>query len=232
MQLPRGTFREIQKKQRIGDVLSELERGRFTGICSISYRDKLGTLVLKAGKCILAEFDTFKGDAALENLIYTMNEGDIDAALSTLDEAQIQLSLEFNRAEKIVKTGQTSPAARKNPPVVTRQQHHHPETWSAPVREPAQMPQREKPPAFPHQLPKMTDRPLAGPKNSVHEPPAALKAGPVPKAKTIPEKETEPTESDIDTLDSMNLDEVTEKIRDDCKTMVKNLHLDHLMDRD
>ena len=39
-------------------------------------------------------------------------------------------------------------------------------------------------------------------------------------------------ESDFDTIDSMNLNKVTDKIREECKTMVKNLHLDHLMDRD
>jgi hypothetical protein len=30
----------------------------------------------------------------------------------------------------------------------------------------------------------------------------------------------------------MNLDQVKSKIRDECKTMVKHLKLDHLMDKD
>ena len=99
MQLPRGTFREIQKNQKTGVLLEELERGRFSGICSISCRDGVSTLVLKSGKCILAEYKTFKGDAALESLIQAIADDDIDAALSTLDEAQIQLSLEFNKSD-------------------------------------------------------------------------------------------------------------------------------------
>ncbi len=105
MQLPRGTFREIQKNQKTGDLLKELERGRFSGICSISCRDSISTLVLKSGTCILAEYNTFKGDAALEGLLQALTGEEIDAALSTLDEAQIQLSLEFNKSERITKTG-------------------------------------------------------------------------------------------------------------------------------
>ena len=38
-------------------------------------------------------------------------------------------------------------------------------------------------------------------------------------------------EKDIDTFDSMDLDNVTDKIRNDCKTMIKQLHLEHLMER-
>jgi hypothetical protein len=38
-------------------------------------------------------------------------------------------------------------------------------------------------------------------------------------------------ETDLDTFDSMDFDNVTDKIRTDCKTMIKQLHLDHLMER-
>lgn len=120
MQLPRGTFREIQKKKKTEDLLTELERGRFSGICSISCPDGISTLVLKSGKCILAEYTTFKGDAALEFLHQALAGEDVDAALSTLDEAQIQLSMEFNKPERITKTGRVPPASQKTvhlPPV-------------------------------------------------------------------------------------------------------------------
>jgi hypothetical protein len=38
-------------------------------------------------------------------------------------------------------------------------------------------------------------------------------------------------DSDIDTFDTMDLENVTDKIRNDCKTMIKQLHLEHLMER-
>jgi hypothetical protein len=82
----------------------------------------------------------------------------------------------------------------------------------------------------------MTPRPHTGPKNPTNGPPVSIRAAtaPVPKEQEIPAKDAlqNGSESAFDTFDFMNLDQVTEKIRDDCKTMVKNLHLDHLMDRD
>jgi len=235
MQLPRGTFREIQKKQKMGDIFMELERGRFSGICSISCRDGLSNLVLKSGKCILAEFATFKGDTALENLIFATSGDEVDAALSTLDEAQIQLSLEFNKAERVRNAGYSSPASKKpaNPPV--QQVRRATESRAVPAREQNLSPQKEKLPAPSPQPRKMPARPpLAAPVKPVTEPPAALKTGPAGGIREHPPKETVPAEgdSDLDTFDSLNLDEVTDKIREDCKTMVKNLHLEHLMDRD
>ena len=62
----------------------------------------------------------------------------------------------------------------------------------------------------------------------------------VPKAqkKPILEKEQEKInpelssfETDIETFDAMDINSVTDKIRNDCKTMVRQLHLDHLMER-
>jgi len=236
MQLPRGTFREIQKHQKTGDVLEELARGRFSGICSISCRDGISTLVLKSGKCILAEYNTFKGDAALEELLNAIANEDIDAALSTLDEAQIQLSLEFNKAERIIKTGLTSPAAQKpaSPPVHPIHRPIVKKTVPIPGITPSSL--REKGSPLTVHPQKITPRPLAGPKNPVNGPPASIRAATasVPKEPEVPANDIAQTnfESDIDTFDSMNLDQMTDKIKDDCKTMVKNLHLDHLMERD
>ena len=327
MQLPRGTFREIKKNQKTGDVLTELEQGRFSGICSISCQDGVSTLVLKSGKCILAEYETFKGDAALERLLHALADEDIDAALSTMDEAQIQISLEFNKAERIIKTRRTSPASQKpvNQPVhlaqrtITKKPGQTQETNLSPPQETlsslAAQPQKmtprpladsknpingppasirtatapvQKEPEIPAsdnvqtdstlpaslkpvnqpvhpahrtitkktgqtqetnlsppqetlstlvaQPQKMTPRPLVDSKNPVNGPPASIRTAtaPVQKEPEIPASDNVQTDldSDFDTIDSMNLNKVTDKIREECKTMVKNLHLDHLMDRD
>ena len=35
----------------------------------------------------------------------------------------------------------------------------------------------------------------------------------------------------METIDTMDLEKVTDKIRGDCKTMIKQLDLEHLMER-
>jgi len=234
MQLPRGTFREIKKNQRTADVLEELERGRFSGICSISCRDELGTLVMKSGKCILAEYGSWKGEAALEKLLYAFSEEGIDAALSSLDEAQIQLSLEFNKTERIHRTVPAPPATNKTVPHIAPSYGAGAQNNKiSPLAH--RTPASERPVVLMSHPPEKVHRPLASPKNPVREPPVSIRAPPLKPEGQVTKKESNTaqtaTESDLDTFDSMNLDEVTGKFREECKTMVKNLHLEHLMDR-
>ena len=57
--------------------------------------------------------------------------------------------------------------------------------------------------------------------------------GKKPETDEPPEKDRDTSmfETDLDTFDTMDFDNVTDKIRTDCKTMIKQLHLDHLMER-
>ncbi|MEN6396459.1 MAG: hypothetical protein ABFC78_08255 [Methanoregula sp.] len=217
MQLPRGTFREIQKNQKAGTVLEELERELFSGICSISCRDTVSTLVLRSGKCILAEYDTFKGDTALEHLLTALTDENIDTALSTLTETQIQLSLEFNTTSRITKIGQTRSISRKP-------RHAAGQVTQRPVvRKSGPTPAGTNAPSHP------------APKNPVKVIPKSSKTAPAPfpKEDEIPPGGTpdDDKEIDLETLDSLNIEQMTDKIRDECKIMVKNLHMDHLMDQ-
>ena len=111
MQLPRGTFREIKKSTKFGGLLEELQQTRFSGICTISFEKAGGIIVFKSGKRILAEYEKHIGDAAWEELQKIIEES-VGTALSTLDEAQIQLSLEFNKSCRILKLGN----AEQSPP--------------------------------------------------------------------------------------------------------------------
>lgn len=121
MQLPRGTFREIKKNETVGSILLEIERMKFSGICSISYGPNMGTLVFKSGKCILSKFLGKQGDAGWNELQNILDE-EVDAALSSLDEAQIQLSLEFNKACKIIKVGVIQ--SQQVPAPLSRHEYH------------------------------------------------------------------------------------------------------------
>ena len=46
-----------------------------------------------------------------------------------------------------------------------------------------------------------------------------------------PDEGPRSSDRDIDTLDIQDLENVTDKIRNDCKTMIKQLNLEHLMER-
>ncbi|ABS56424.1 hypothetical protein Mboo_1909 [Methanoregula boonei 6A8] len=243
MQLPRGTFREIQKSRKAREILTELERSRFSGICSISCPDGICTLVFHTGKSILAEYNTAKGDAALESLFASFEEEAVDAALSTLDEAQIRLSLEFNKREQVVSP---NPSRKQEKPVHPDILPAHPAPRVL-AKKTSPAPTAGNPPPgsevtrlITHPVEKTPRPPLAGPRNPIVGPPPLIRAEKIHVQKeeltepVPPSKESGKTslESDLDTLDSMNLDQVKSKIRDECKTMVKHLKLDHLMDKD
>lgn len=248
MQLPRGTFREIRKNVAIESLLHDLETERFSGVANISSQSSTGTLVFKAGKCILVKIQNSRGDAGWDEV---MNAGNIevDAALSLLGEAQIDLALEFNKPCRILKAIKSVPSktfARAAPAA----SHEHPRAAMAQKVAPpvAPMKPQVKPaaaatPSHPHvpapQAPSHTPPPHPFSKTAAPVPPSPPTTALRPEEEKRPveqelpenERETSSFETDLDTFDSMDFDNVTDKIRTDCKTMIKQLHLDHLMER-
>ena len=82
------------------------------------------------------------GDASW-NELQKIVESEVDAALSTLDEAQIQLSLEFNKSSRIAKPGapgakipQRMPVQAHPEPQKKTAAHHHPAPPPQPVKAP------------------------------------------------------------------------------------------------
>jgi hypothetical protein len=272
MQLPRGTFLEIKKAELISSILDELERKKFSGICSIPSDPLSGTLVFKSGKCILAKILRKSGDGAWEELL-KMSGREVDAALSSLDEAQIQLALEFNKPCRIIKAGRAPPAdavhtepagkpiapSRTAAPVKPAAVPQKPApAASAPLRpsssftappataassqpvtppspartaRPPQPTVTVKPAAEPPAQPLTAQKPAA-PSYGTPQIPVHHKPGPQkPAEPEEPPQESSSFEKDIDTFDTLDLDNVTDKIRNDCKTMIKQLQLEHLMER-
>jgi hypothetical protein len=267
MQLPRGTFREIKKNETVESILLELERTKFSGICSISSGSNMGTLVFKGGKCILVKFLGKQGDAGWDELQKILGD-EVDAALSSLDEAQVQLSLEFNKACRILKGGKIG-QSQQAPAPLPRHEHHEavshetakkpaaalhfpglsspagaaPKPAAAPA---APLPRPTPPPKVP---PVPGNKPLPVPARSPASESVPAPASQIPLSSRMPAPRAEPPrdlpdedktapgqgnssfDSDIDTFDSMDLENVTDKIRNDCKTMIKQLHLEHLMER-
>jgi hypothetical protein len=250
MQLPRGTFREIRKSVAIESLLKELNGEKYTGVASISSPSLNGTLVFKAGSCILVKFQNHRGDTAMDEL--SKDGGQVvDAALSLLGDAQIDLALEFNKPFRILKSAKHAPApvshrtapsaSRESPRPVPAQK---PAAPAAPVRPPV------KPGPLPHHVPAPAAAPQATVPSSLLHPPRVSKAAaqvpPSPRtpspghedgkkreADEPPEKDSDSSifESDLETFDIMDIENVTDKIRTDCKTMIKQLQLEHLLER-
>lgn len=223
MQLPRGTFREIRKKVILQDLLFELKETRFTGTCGIVAGPATGSFVFQNGVCILAKFHGQAGDAGIREMQQSARDA-VDVILSTLDETQVKLALEFNPGciiltKALPVTGTSSPppgstSARGSPLV-------HP---TASGDSPTPRPGRRVLITGEVPIPKQS----AGPKRIV---PRVVVHPPLQKPVTEPGENDDDFESDIDALDSMDLDLVTSRIRSECKTLVRHLDLDHLLER-
>jgi hypothetical protein len=193
MQLPRGTFQAVKKNIRMADLLEEMKKTSFTGSCTFTIGGTPGSLVGRDGHIMLAAFGKRSGNAAMEDLM-AQPDKEVDAAISLLNPAQLQLALEFNRNARI-----TDPA---------RGRKH--------VREAVLSP----PGIPPYRVP--AERPAGTPGLT----------GEVVTATQVVEEHDEVVSlitSDLDVLDSMDLDSMRKKIRDNCENTIRRLHLEYLL---
>ncbi len=222
MQLPRGTFRGIRKTVTIGSLIHALEGERYTGIASLSSPAVSGTIVFREGRFLLVEFGSGRGDAGLEACLQSENEV-VDAALSLLGDAQVELALEFNKPCRLTKSGKQVWA----PPVHRATLHTLREPNRPAAGRPVPSPAASRPAAGPAATPPRSQPPAPAAR-------PAPGAGPVLRKEPAPETAVSGTdgfEEDLEEFESMDLDSVTDKLRNDCKTMIKQLQLDHLMER-
>jgi hypothetical protein len=246
MQLPRGTFREIRKNVAIQSLLHELEGEKFSGVANISSQSRTGTLVFKTGKCILVKVQNSRGDAGWDEIAQAGNV-EVDAALSLLGDAQIDLALEFNKTCRILKTGKTAPAQASPGPAPSVSPSHPRAAMAQKAATPvAPLKPLVKPAPTRHHIPApqapahtLPQHPPLVSKTAAAVPPSPPMPAPVHDGRKSHEAEEPPGnddetssfENDLDTFDTMDFENVTDKIRTDCKTMIKQLHLDHLMER-
>ncbi len=252
MQLPRGTFREIKKSVAVVSLLHSLDGETFSGIANISSKSLSGTLVFKAGKCILVKVGNSRGDIGWGEIWKACNEEvAVDALLSVLNDAQIELALEFNKPCRILVSERYAQAQASHRPVQTVSREP---SRPVPVQKPVSPAEPLKHPAKPVPAAHTTPATPPAPRAPAHAPPmhshivpAASRTTP-PMSPPVPvtrresgkrpqvvessQKDPEPDspEDDLDTFDTMDIDSMTEKIRTDCKTMIKQLDLDHLME--
>jgi hypothetical protein len=223
MQLPRGKYRSIKKGAPLGEILDEMIRSRFSGICLFSSDAMNGTVVFRNGVVVLAKVQNHYGDPAWHEagLLWDYI---CDAVLSDLDNAQIQLALEFNK-KAYVQNGTSHHAALRQKAGSESMVQQPPK----PAAEPLHM-QKEKefikimPPVAPAFPPDVKKKPAAEAPFSTGEPAHQDLIAPAEPERSIAERE-------MDNFDAMDLDDVTQKIRKDCKIILKQLQLDHLEEK-
>jgi hypothetical protein len=255
MQLPRGSFQYIKKDTILGGILEELQLMKFSGICTISFGSANGSLVFKSGKRILAEFRNITGDEAWNEFQKIFGEK-VDAAVSAMDDTQIELSLEFNKTCRVGKgKPELSPSFSSKMdrilPVKKFPQVSHGEPLATPVKT-LQKPQVQE---ISSAHPIITFEPLRTPEPSQTQQKKSPLSPPSQRTPTIRQQSpeflpgsVEPTEgegkpdtsadedsksfdSDIDTIETMDVDVMTSKIRGECKSLIKQLRLEHLTER-
>ncbi|HOI57587.1 hypothetical protein DSECCO2_435580 [anaerobic digester metagenome] len=207
MQLPRGRFHRLFKSTTIRALIGEMGSTRFTGICTIILGSERATLVLNEGLVVLAEYGGINGQHALDAVLKG-EESEAAAELNLLTSEQLQLALEFNRPFAIAEPRmgdqrRTSPAkaapGRARPPAGSKR------TGAAPLPE-----HRPGPSAEGHRIP-------------------------MPGVRLVQETATVfPPESDeIDTLvrnmEDMDVEQLVNDFRVNCKDMLRRIHLDHLI---
>lgn len=247
MQLPRGTFRSIQKGVNFSDVLAEMVSSRFTGTCTLSSAVLNGTLVFRSGICVLAKIQDQYGDKGWTEVM-SVQDLVTDLALSDFNSAQVQLALEFNKKARVT-LPTTSGAARTDQPAhkapFIKSVHHEPAKASHPAR--YEQRKREPPVPVPREPVAAEEAPAAvstevREDTSVTPPqPAGPEEGRLADTGKEPVRESSSKrtekipgtheESDLDMFDSMDLDDVALKIRKDCKIILKQLQLDHLTEK-
>jgi hypothetical protein len=225
MQLPRGKFRAIKKGVHLGETLDEMTKTRFSGICSFSSGTINGTIVFRNGTVVLAKVQNMYGDPAWDEA-GSLRDHVIDAIVSDLDNTQMQLALEFNKKAFVQKGPfHAAPQMKREvifqqhePVIRTDDQRYEPKEKefikTVPVSSPAPVLAAEdnKKPAF-------EGPPYTG------ESPLRM------DQKAVPEPEQTTAEKELDNFDAMDIDEVTLKLRKDAKIMLKQLQLDHLIEK-
>jgi hypothetical protein len=254
MQLPRGTFLSIKRSKKVEDLFMELQEMKFTGVCTISSRSGNGTVVFKFGKRILAQHRDLTGDNAW-NELQDITEEKVDASLSTLNEAQIQLSLEFNKTCLVVKGGKSEKSVQGDIPT------QHPQTIpfspvSPPKQDPYVLRKSHQKTGIPVITPSQTPvgvEPLHAPEppkiiSDAHLRTTAQIASVQLKTQIHTQKPDEKItqdisssredsdsssfEEDIETFETMDVEAIRNKIRGECKTLIKDLNLEHLTENE
>jgi hypothetical protein len=205
MQIPRGTFRDLKKGIHLEDLLQGMSKASFCGYCKIVTKEGSDILVLRGGRVILAHSGNFQGDEALAAIIRREDSG-VDAILHDLSTAQLQLAIEFNPADQVLRTENA---------------HFHRELTQGKSARALQEPledKKEKLKAKPPKVPSVKDASEAKIKDW-HQ-------GSDQKGDLA----TSPLLQELEALDMKDIEHIAEKFRENCRQMIERLELEYLLD--
>ncbi|MFA7198815.1 MAG: hypothetical protein WC093_05950 [Methanoculleus sp.] len=207
MQLPRGRFHRLFKSTTVRALTEEMGSARFTGLCTVILGNDRATLVLNEGRAVLAEYGGIRGQHALDMLLEG-EESEAAAELNFLTPEQLQLALEFNR-----------PFATTEPE--REDQKRSPRTEAAPGRtRPRAGSKKIDAAPLPVHRP---ERPLEG-----HRIPATG-VNPIQGAAVAPPPGGDDMDVLIRNMEDMNVEQLVNDFRVNCKDMLRKIHLDHLI---
>lgn len=207
----------MEKGEKFGGFLKKLGSDQFCGVCSIVCEGHTIEIVLEKGRISLASCDNLSGDDAMR-IIGGLMERPFDASISDLTPAQIKLSREFNETCIVRHT----PAAAKT---LLKKPEHKSQT-AIPAQH-QRKPQDQDVLKVQPGKPEGRSLPKDSTTTSAKIPDTLFGTG----EENIDSSERGYTLDDLDlkALDSMDLDIMSKKIRDNCKLMVERLHLGYLV---
>jgi len=206
MQLPRGTFRELKKGCALCSLIDGLVQNAFSGYCRIVADPHSITLVFEQGTILLAEYDTLQGDTAWTRLMQE-SQMIVDAAIHDMTASQVNLAIEFSQQARVR-------AARH-----TLKEHDRPDDRSP-----------DKPAGM---VPDGAKRVTAtssqgGDPVHPHDPAETVRAA--ADARDSPRDTHDPfLLKDLESLDAMDIENMAEKFRANCRLMIERLNLEHLI---
>jgi hypothetical protein len=215
MQIPRGTFRALKRGCSLQSLIQDLSDSAFSGYCRIALNTGSSTLVFKKGNIQLAEYDDLEGDAALDK-IRQSGTVIVDAVLHDLSPAQFDLAMEFSQSS-VVKS------EKKMARVPDQQERNGVEKSSLSI-----IPDSRKT--------DLKERIPANDIRSIHQGspnnPAEthVAGGGIPQIQTSDDYASL-LSRELDTLDAMDIESMSEKFRASCRIIMERLELDHLIDQ-
>ncbi|MCQ8893669.1 MAG: hypothetical protein NQU46_03420 [Methanolinea sp.] len=239
MQLPRGTFRSMLFGKKVGDILDNLAKERFSGVCSLVCNGHTIEIVLDRGRIVLAGCDTSGGDEVLKMLVGLLSFS-ADAQLSDLTPVQLKLTWEFNHSCRVTNLDllkqQTTPSSptpsptpEEKPPFVEEDRAREGRKRNM---ESNGLPEQRI--LTPHSgtMPDIQPTVQSEPVPAI--PARGLNAGTggIPRHDDDDFQGTEGyvlMDQDLKALDAMDVESMSRKIRENCRLMIERLHLDYLI---